>query len=213
MSDKPNNFGICECGDPKCTCKKGQCNCVQPSEKFLPKQDKGDFKDKTINLPVDPATYLNTYEGDTLYNANPPKGPYQAHKSMDIPTDNTLFKDKQAATAEAGKVDFAFWKPAIERLQAQLSENIEKMAMEPNTKFYSKPCSWRIGKDGMREVSFNYIEEVKTPLQVSGSLASSAKQMVPMATWDKKLVLSKHMDDKSAMLACQAYNEFLNLKK
>ena len=198
MSDKPNNFGICECGDPKCTCKKGQCNCVQPSEKFLPKEDKGPF-DGEINAPVNPTS-------------NPPKqkGPLNA---MEIPQDNTLFKDKQAATAEAGKQDFSFWKPAIERLQAQMSENIERMAMEPNTKFYSKPCSWRIGKDGMREVAFNYIEEVKTPIQVSGSLASSAKQMVPTATWDRKVVLSKHMDDKSAMLACQAYNEFLNLKK
>jgi hypothetical protein len=65
----------------------------------------------------------------------------------------------------------------------------------------------------MREVCYNFIEEVKTPIQVSGSMASAPKQMIPTATWDKKLVLSKHMDDKSAMLACQAYNEYLALKK
>lgn len=213
MSDKANDFGICECGDPSCKCKKGECDCVQPSEKFLPKEDKGNFKDKTINLPVDPATYLNTYDGDTFYNGNPPKGPYQALKSMEIPSDNTTYTDKQAAVNDAGKTDFAFWKPALERLKAQMGENIERMANDSNTKFYSKPCSWKIGKDGMREVSFNFIEEVKTPIQVSGSMASSAKQMIPSATWDRKVVLSKHMDDKSAILACQVYNEFLNLKK
>jgi hypothetical protein len=213
MSDQPNNFGICECGDPKCKCKPGKCDCVQPSEKFLPKQDKGNIKNETINLPVDPAVYLNTYDGDTLYDGKRPKGPYQALKSMEIPSDNTLYKDKQAAVNEAGKTDFAFWKPAIERLQAQIADNIDKMASQPGTKFYSKPCSWRIGKDGMREVAYNYIEEVKTSIEISGSMASSAKQMVPMATWDRKVVLSKHMDDKSAMLACQAYNEYLALKK
>jgi hypothetical protein len=213
MSDKPNNFGICECGDPKCKCKPGKCDCVQPSEKFLPRQNKGNIQDGPINLPVDPATYLNSYYGDTLYDGKAPKGPYQALNSMEIPQDKTLYKDKQAAVNEAGKSDFAFWKPALDRLQAQLAENIEKMANQPDVKFYSKPCSWKIGKDGMREVSYNFIEEVKTPIQVSGSMASAAKQMVPMATWDKKLVLSKHMDDKSAMMACQAYNEYLALKK
>lgn len=213
MADKPNNFGICECGDPKCKCKPGSCDCVQPSEKFLPKENKGPLKDHTINLPVDPATYLNTYDGDTLYNGKPPKGPYQALKTMEIPSDNTLYKDKQAAVNEAGKSDFPFWKQALERLQTQLADNIERMASEPGTKFHSKACSWRIGKDGMREVCYNYIEEVKTPIQVTGSLASAAKQMVPSTTWDRKLVLSKHMDDKSAMLACQAYNEYLALKK
>jgi hypothetical protein len=132
---------------------------------------------------------------------------------MDIPLDNTFYKDKQAATNEAGKESFPFWKQALERLQTQLADNVERMASEPGTKFHSKACSWRIGKDGMREVSYNYIEEVRPNIQVTGSLASSAKQMTPSATWDRKLVLSKHMDDKSAMLACQAYNEFLALKK
>ena len=198
MADKPNNFGICECGNPSCKCKKGECDCVQPSEKFLPKQDKGDFEGN-INAPVNPTSLPSKQ-----------KGPLNA---MEIPSDKTFYKDKQAATNEAGKEAFAFWKPAIERLQAQLAENIERMAMTQGTKFYSKPCSWRIGKDGMREVAYNYIEEVQTPIQISGSMASSAKQMVPMATWDKKLVLSKHMDDKSAMLACQAYNEYLALNK
>jgi hypothetical protein len=213
MADKPNDFGICECGDPSCKCKPGTCDCKQPSEKFLPKEDKGNFKSGPINLPVDPATYLNTYDGDTLYNGNPPKGPYQALKNMNIPSDTVPFKDKQAAVADAGKADFAFWKPALERLATQLADNIETMANQPGTKFYSKQCSWRIGKDGMREVSYNYIEEVKTPIQVSGSIASSAKQMIAGVTHDRKLVLSKHMDDKSAMLACQAYNEYLALKK
>ena len=213
MAEEPNSFGVCECGDPKCKCKPGSCDCVQPSEKFLPKEDKKPIKDHTINMPVDPATYLNTYNGDTLYDGKAPKGPYQAHKSMEIPSDKTTYKDKQAAVNEAGKSDFAFWAPALLRLQAQMSENIEKMAGHPNTKFYSKACTWKVGKDGMREVSYNFIEEVKTPINVSGSLASSAKQMAPMATWDRKLVLSKHMDDKSAMLACQVYNDFLNLKK
>jgi len=37
--------------------------------------------------------------------------------------------------------------------------------------------------------------------------------MLAGVTHDRKLVLSKHMDDKSAMLACQAYNEYLSLKK
>lgn len=213
MSDKGNDFGICECGDPSCTCKKGECDCVQPSEKFLPKEDKKPLKDHTINLPVDPAVYLNTYDGESLYNGKPPKGTYQAAKLMEIPQDNTFFKDKQAAIETGGNEAFPFWNAAISRLKAQLGENIERMACDTNIKFYSKPCSWRIGNDGMREVAFNYIEEVKTPIGVSGSMASSAKQMVPSATWDRKLVLSKHMDDKSAMLACQAYNEFLSLKK
>jgi hypothetical protein len=197
MAEKPNNFGICECGDPSCKCAPGKCDCKQPSDKFLPKEDKGDFGG-AINAPVNP----------TLSPAQQ-KGPLNA---MGIPSDKTSYKDKQAATAEAGKEAFTFWAPALLRLQAQMSENIEKMASSPNTKFYSKACSWKIGKDGMREVSYNYIEEVKTPINVSGSMASSPKQMVPAATWDRKLVLSKHLDDKSAMLACQVYNDFLNLK-
>ncbi len=213
MAEKPNNFGICECGDPSCKCKPGKCDCVQPSVKFLPKEDKKPIKDHTINLPVDPATYLNTYDGETLYDGKAPKGPYQALNTMEIPQDNTFYKDKQAAVNEAGKADFAFWAPALGRLKAQLGDNIEKMANQPNVRFHSKPCSWRIGKDGMREVCYNFIEEVKQTVQVSGSMASSAKQMTPSATWDRKVVLSKHMDDKSAMLACQAYNEFLKLNK
>lgn len=213
MAEKPNNFGICECGDPSCKCKPGTCDCIQPSEKFLPKEDKGNFKSGPINLPVDPAVYLNSYEGETLYDGKPKKGPYQALNTMNIPSDNVPFKDKQAAIADAGKTDFSFWKPALERLAAQLADNIERMASEPGTKFHSKQCSWRIGKDGMREVSYNYIEEVKTPVHVSGSMASSAKQMISTVGHDRKVVLSKHMDDKSAMLACQAYNEFLALKK
>lgn len=210
MADTPNNFGICECGNPKCKCKPGKCDCVQPSEKFLPKENKGPLKDHTINLPVDPATYLNTYDGDTLYNGNPPKGPYQA---MEIPQDIVPFKDKKVAVETGGLESFSFWKPALARLKAQLALNIEKMACEEGIKFYSKPCTWRIGKDGMREVAFNFIEEQKTSIKVSGSMASAAKQMTPMATWDRKLVLSKHMDDQSAILACQVYNEFLGLKK
>jgi hypothetical protein len=213
MAEKPNNFGICECGDPSCKCKPGTCGCIQPSEKFLPKEDKGNVKDGPINLPVDPATYLNTYDGESLYNANPKKGPYQALKTMEIPSDNTFFKDKQAAINEAGKESFPFWKQALERLQTQLADNVDRMANQPGTKFYSKACSWKVGKDGMREVSYNFIEEVKASVEVSGSMASAAKQMTSVATWDKKLVLSKHMDDKSAMLACQAYNEYLALKK
>ena len=213
MAEKPNNFGICECGDPSCKCQPGTCDCIQPSEKFLPKEDKGNVKNGPINLPVDPATYLNTYDGETLYDGNRRKGPYQALKTMNIPSDSVPFKDKQNAVADAGKTDFAFWAPALERLATQLADNIEVMANQPGTKFYSKQCSWRIGKDGMREVAYNYIEEVKTPVQVSGSMASSAKQMISTVGHDRKVVLSKHMDDKSAMLACQAYNEFLALKK
>jgi hypothetical protein len=213
MADKPNNFGICECGNPSCKCKKGDCDCVHPSEKFLPKQNKGDIQDGTINLPVDPATYLNTYEGESLYIAKPPKGPYQALKTMEIPSDNTFYKDKQAAINEAGKESFAFWKPALERLQAQLADNIDRMANHSGTKFYSKPCSWRRGNDGMREVAYNYIEEVKTTIEIKGSSASSSKQMIPSATWDRKVVLSKHMDDQSAIMACQAYNDYLALNK
>lgn len=213
MAEKPNNFGICECGDPSCTCKPGKCDCKQPSEKFLPKENKKPLENQTINLPVDPANYLNTYDGESLYNGKPPKGPYQAAELMEIPQDNILFKDKKVAAETGGLESFGFWKPALERLQAQVAQNIERAASEPATKFYSKPCSWRIGKDGMREVAFNYIEEVKTSIGVSGSMASAAKQMTPAATWDRRLVLSKHMDDKSAMLACAAYNEFLALKK
>lgn len=210
MADTPNNFGICECGDPSCKCKPGKCDCVQPSEKFLPRENKGPLKDHTINLPVDPATYLNTYDGETLYDGKPKKGPYQA---MEIPQDNVSFKDKKVAVETGGLESFSFWKPALARLKAQLALNIEKMAEEDGTKFYSKPCTWRVGKDGMREVAFNFIEEQKGTIKVSGSMASSAKQMTPMATWDRKLVLSKHMDDQSATMACQVYNEFLGLKK
>jgi hypothetical protein len=198
MAEKPNNFGICECGDPSCKCKPGTCSCGQPSEKFLPKQDFKDFSG-VINAPVNPTSAPAA-----------PKGPLNA---MNIPSDPVSFKDKQNAVADAGKTDFAFWKPALELLATQLADNIDRMANQPGTKFHSKQCSWRIGKDGMREVAYNYIEEVKTPIQISGSMASSAKQMIAGVTHDRKLVLSKHMDDKSAMLACQAYNEYLSLKK
>ena len=208
MADKT---GICECGDPSCKCKPGECDCIQPSEKFLPKEDKGNVKDGPINLPVDPATYLNTYDGETLYDGKPKKGPYQALMS-EIPLDLVLFKDKQAAMADAGKTDFPFWASAITRLQEAVAQNIERQATS-QTKFISKPCTWRIGKDGLREVAYNFIEEVRTDINISGSMASSAKQMVSYATVDKRVVLSKHIDDKSAMLASQAYNEFLGLTK
>jgi hypothetical protein len=198
MAEKPNNFGICECGNPSCKCQPGTCDCTQPSEKFLPKEDKTNFSG-VINTPVNPTSAPAAPKG--LFNA------------MNIPSDSVSFKDKQHAVADAGKTDFAFWQPALERLATQLADNIEVMANQSGTKFYSKQCSWRIGKDGMREVAYNYIEEVKTPIQISGSMASSAKQMIAGVTHDRKLVLSKHMDDKSAMLACQAYNEYLSLKK
>ena len=184
---------------------------IQPSEKFLPKEDKGDVKDGPINLPVDPATYLNTYDGETLYDGKPKKGPYQALMS-EIPIDLTPYKDKQAAVADAGKTDFPFWSKAITRLQEAVAQNIERQATT-QTKFTSKPCSWRIGKDGLREVAYNYVEEVRTDINISGSMASSAKTMVSYATVDKRVVLSKHLDDKSATLASQTYNEFLGLTK
>lgn len=195
-----DNFGICECGNPSCKCKPGSCDCVQPSEKFLPKEDKKPISDHKINAPVNPTSEPSQQKGE--YNA----------LASEIPLDLVLFKDKQAAMAEAGKSDFPFWSKAITRLQEAVAQNIERQATS-QTKFISKPCSWRIGKDGLREVAYNFIEEVRTDINISGSMASSAKQMVSYATVDKRVVLSKHIDDKSAMLAAQAYNEFLGLTK
>jgi len=198
MAEKPNNFGIRECGNPSCKCKPETCDCIQPSEKFLPKQDFKDFSG-VINTPVNPTSAPAA-----------PKGPLNA---MNIPSDPVFFKDKQNAVADAGKTDFAFWQPALERLATQLADNIDRMANQSGTKFYSKQCSWRIGKDGMREVAYNFIEETNTPIHIEGRTAGTSKQMLAGVTHDRKLVLSKHMDDKSAMLACQAYNEYLSLKK
>ena len=197
MADKT---GICECGDPSCKCKPGSCSCVQPSEKFLPKEDKKPISDHQINAPVNPTSAPSKQKGE--YNA----------LASEIPLDLVLFKDKQVAMADAGKTDFPFWASAITRLQEAVAQNIERQATS-QTKFVSKPCTWRIGKDGLREVAYNFIEEVRTDINISGSMASSAKQMVSYATVDKRVVLSKHIDDKSAMLASQAYNEFLGLTK
>ena len=206
-----DNFGICECGDPSCKCAPGKCDCKEPADKHLPKENKGPLKDHTINLPVDPATYLNSYYGDTYYNANPPKGPYQALKSMEIPIDTTFYKDKQAAVSDAGKQNFPFWAAALKRLQGAVAENVERQA-EGQTRFISRPCTWKVGKDGTREVSYNFVEEVRTDVKVTGSMASSAKSMTSYASVDRKVVLSKHMDDASAKLACEAYNQYLGLK-
>ena len=200
MAEEPNSFGICECGDPKCKCKPGSCNCVQPSEKFLPKEDKKPITNQTINAPVNPTSEPAKQKG--IYNA----------LASEIPVDLVLFKDKQVAMADAGKAEFPFWAQAVTRLQEAVAQNIERQATS-QTKFISKPCSWRIGKDGLREVAYNFIEEVRTDINISGSMASSPKQMVSYATVDKRVVLSKHIDDKSAMLAAQAYNEFLGLTK
>lgn len=197
MADKT---GICECGDPSCKCKPGSCNCVQPSEKFLPKEDKKPITNQTINAPVNPTSEPAKQKG--IYNA----------LASEIPVDLVLFKDKQVAMADAGKAEFPFWAQAVTRLQEAVAQNIERQATS-QTKFISKPCSWRIGKDGLREVAYNFIEEVRTDINISGSMASSPKQMVSYATVDKRVVLSKHIDDKSAMLAAQAYNEFLGLTK
>jgi hypothetical protein len=139
------------------------------------------------------------------------KGEYNALAS-EIPLDLVLFKDKQVAMADAGKTEFPFWSKAITRLQEAVAQNIERQATS-QTKFVSKPCSWRIGKDGLREVAYNFIEEVRTDINISGSMASNPKTMVSYATVDKRVVLSKHLDDKSATLASQTYNEFLGLTK
>jgi hypothetical protein len=97
-------------------------------------------------------------------------------------------------------------------LQEAIAQNVEVMATK-DEKFYSRPCSWRCGKDGLREVAYNYVQEVKTPIQISGRTAGTDKQMVAYSTLDKKVVLSKHIDDKSAMLACELYNKHLGLTK
>lgn len=204
----------CKCGLPKKEASKQAA--TQPSDKYLPKEDKGNVKDGDINLPVNP--YEEGDKGDKEYTKDRPHGKYQeaagGKKNAEVPADIEFWSQKIALNEGREPTSFEgkeFWALALDRLHSQLAENIATMATT-DVKFYSKPCSWKIGKDGMRVVSFNYIQESNHSFSTKTTFGGEQRDFVAKATLDKQVVLSKHMDDRSAILACQLYNKYLNIK-
>jgi len=181
----------CEnCGDPNCSCPPGKCDCkpkaaTQPSDKYLPKEDKGDFKDKTINKPVNP---------------------FQPAK---CPLAEGFFKDIQKV---AGGELHTF---AKSEWFADAIQNLKdfKAFADANTtedvRFYPGICTAKQGNDGYWAVQYNYVREARHPYSTINTFSKEQANYVAFDTLSQNFVVSKHFDARSAELARSDYNIFL----
>lgn len=183
----------CEnCGDPNCSCPPGKCDCTpkaatQPSDKYLPKEDKGDFKNQTLGKPVNP---------------------YQPAK---CPLAEGFFKDLEKV-AGGPLTTFAkseWFADALENLKgfrAYADANTTE-----DLRFHLGSCSTKQGKDGYWAVQYNYVREVKHPYSTVNTFTKEQANYIAFDTLSQNFVVSKHFDAKSAELARADYNIFLGV--
>jgi hypothetical protein len=184
-----------QCGDPNCDCEKGKCTCTpkaektQPTDKYLPKQDMGNIKDGTeISKPVNP--YF------------PQNRPMQKKGYADL---------KKAAGADLETL-------ANDEIVAQGLENIngyhayaQEHASEYN-KFGFGHCAYRQAKDGLYDVNFHYAIEHIQPLAFTSMFGNEVRKATATTSNTYYFLASRHLDEKTAQLACSDYNIYLGVK-
>jgi hypothetical protein len=189
MSKEP-----CEnCGDPKCECEKGKCECTP----------------KHIVDGTKPVKVENIKDGEVV---GYPKVNYK-YDAMEAPIDEEFYAIKKQANKGEEVADFsksAFWDKAVDRLEAFLTET-EAQAKEQGKRIYRNGFSWKLTNDGYRQVAYNY--SVETPHAYSTEGYNQARRdLVAYTTESKQMVVSKHLDDKSAMVASSNFNNYLGIK-
>lgn len=183
---------VCEnCGDPNCKCPPGKCTCTpskkaetQPSDKYLPKEDKGNIETgKVISKPVNP------YKREALLQ-------YKPEGSTEAITEPLAVK--------------ALYASALENLNDLMSFN-EKLAQQESMQFHKGKCIVRIAKDGCREVRYAFVKETKHPYSTQNAFASTKNEYLAYNSITEYYTLSRHLDDKSASEAAKVYNTALGL--
>jgi hypothetical protein len=183
------------CGDPACDCEKGKCTCTpkaektQPTDKYLPKQDMGNIKDGAVfSKPVNP-----------YFPENRPvqkKGYAEMKKAMGAELES-LASEEVVVEGVAN----------IEGYHSYAQEH----ANEYN-KFGFGHCGYRQAKDGMFDVNFHYALEHLTPLAYVSNFGNEVRKAQASTSQSHSFCVSRHLDEKSAQLACSDYNIFLALK-
>lgn len=184
-----------QCGDPNCDCEKGKCECTpkaektQPTDKYLPKQDMGNIKDGAeFSKPVNP--YF------------PQNRPIQKKGYAEL---------KKQAGSELETL-------ANDEIVAEGVENIngyyayaQAHASEYN-KFGFGHCGYRQAKDGLFDVNFHYAIEHIQPLSFVSNFGNEMRYSNASTSSSHHFLASRHLDEKTAQLACSDYNIFLGLK-
>lgn len=190
---------ICaKCGESACDHLKMEA-ASQPSDKFLPKEDKGDIKDETVTAKPNPSP-----------NPEVLKGPYDA---LEVPVDTVAFSLKPQPYASSGVSPHAYWEPAMAILGTVQHEHKAKSEATENLAYTPLPCTWKVGKSGLREVAYNFVESQSHQITVPGAFEGDSRTFSAHATVNRSVTLSKHIDDASAKQACDLYNEHLGFKK
>ena len=132
---------------------------------------------------------------------------------MEAPIDEEFYAIKKQANSGEEVTDLskkAFWEQSVDRLEAFISET-EAQAKADGKRIYRNGFSWKMTKDGYRQVAYNYTLETPHAYTTEG-YNQARRDLVAYTTENKQLVVSKHLDDKSAMVASSNFNNYLGIK-
>lgn len=187
---------VCErCGDPECTCPEGECKCTpkaaktQPSDKFLPKQNKDDIKDGFLI-----GTAVNPYKPRTC--------PMQGETHAEL--------EKRAGTSLTSLAEEEIVKQGVQNIQeyfAYAQENANEL-----NKFSFGQCFVSRAKDGYYDIRYQYSMEHIQPFATHSQFGNEERKFQSSVFKQHDFIVSRHRDEVSARLACSDYNIFLAVK-